>query len=230
MKAVIMVGGLGTRLRPYTQVIPKPLLPIGEQCSLDINLKKLKEGNVDEVILAVNYKSELFESYCGDGSKYGLSISYSKEQEPLGTSGPLSLIKDHLHEDFLVINGDVITDLKFSELMKFHKDHDADITIVTKDFNFPLAYGVIKTQGDQVVHLEEKSNIKAEIVAGIYAINPRILKNLPKGHSLMTDFIRDHISGKRVLHYKLEGYWLDIGQTKDYEQAQADAAKGVFDR
>ena len=224
-----MVGGLGTRLRPYTQVIPKPLLPIGEQCSLDINLKKLNESGVEEVILAVNYKSEIFESYCGDGSKYGLTISYSKEKEPLGTSGPLSLLKDQLTEDFIVINGDVITDLNFSDLMKFHKKHNADITVVTKDFNFPLAYGVIKTDGDRVVHLEEKSNIKAEIIAGIYAISPRVLADLPSGFSLMTDFIREHIKGK-VLHYKLEGYWLDIGQTKDYEQAQADAAKGIFDR
>lgn len=227
MKAVIMVGGLGSRLRPFTQVIPKPLLPIGDETVLDITAKKLKSHGFKEIILATNYKADLFKSYCGDGSKYDLSVTYSQEDKPLGTSGPLTLLKDKLTEDFLVINGDVLTNLDFAHLMKFHQDNKADFTLVTKELEFPLAYGVIKSENDRVINLEEKSNIKSEINAGIYIISPNALKELPEGHSLMTDFIKDLIKkGKKVYRYKLEGYWLDIGQTKDYEQAQEDFAKG----
>ena len=113
MKAVIMAGGLGERLKPFTEIIPKPLLPLGDKSIIEILIQRLKDSGVTEIILAINYRSELFESYLGDGSKHGVKITYAKEEKPLGTAGPLSNIKDQLTEPFIVINGDILTNLNF---------------------------------------------------------------------------------------------------------------------
>lgn len=132
MKAVIMAGGLGTRLRPFTQIIPKPLLPVGEKSVLEITISKLKSQGFDEIILAVSYKSDLFESYFGNGAKFGVKTFYSKEKKKLSTAGPLLLIKKKLSEPFLVINGDILTNMDFGKLLKFHTKNKADLTLVTK--------------------------------------------------------------------------------------------------
>jgi NDP-mannose synthase len=227
MKAIIMAGGLGERLRPLTHVIPKPLLPVGEKSVLEITIQKLKEHGFDEIILATSYKSDLFESYFGDGSKFGVKIHYSREKEKLGTAGPLKLVQDKLTEPFLVINGDVLTDLNFTNLANFHKENNAELTLVTKEIELPLRYGVVNSENNQVKSLEEKPNIKSYINAGIYFISPSVIKEMSHGHKLMTDLIRELMdNNKKVMSYSLDGYWLDIGHMEDYEKAQQHATEG----
>jgi len=230
MKVVILAGGLGTRLRPLTHVIPKPLLPVGEHSVLEISINKLKECNFDEVFIATNYKSRLFESYFGDGSNFGVKITYSKEKETLGTAGPLRLLKDKLKEPFLVIYGDILTSLDFRKLMGFHIESKADLTLVTKETYLPMCYGIIESEGNIVKDIEEKPDIKAQINAGIYFLSPDVVDEIPDSKFHMTDLAKKLIKqGKKVMKYQLDDYWLDIGQMQDYEKAQEDFENGTFE-
>lgn len=226
MKAVIMAGGLGTRLMPFTHVLPKPLLPLGENTIIEVIISKLKENGFDEIYLTTNYKSELFESYLGDGSKFFVKITYSKEDKPLGTAGPLKLLQQHLTEPFLVINGDILTNLNFKELMNEHLQRKADFTLVTKEINLPMDYGVVYCNEDGTIRIiEEKPKLTKEINAGIYVINPQILNRIPNNECmLMTDLLQKLIKDKSLKIYRHLNidYWLDLGQMKDYEKARTD--------
>jgi NDP-sugar pyrophosphorylase family protein len=230
MKAVIMAGGLGTRLNPLTHIIPKPLLPVGEKSILEITIQKLKNQGFREVFLAVSYKSDLFESYFGDGSKFGLRIGYAKEEARLGTAGPLQLLVDRLDEPFLVMNGDILTDMDFGALREFHTGNGADLTIVTKIIRLPLHYGVIEKETDRIVRIQEKPTVESEINAGIYFMSPAVLDMIPSGVRFdMTELIGRLIEkDNKVLAYPLHGYWLDIGQMSDYRQAQKDFDNGLI--
>lgn len=230
MKAVIMAGGLGSRLKPFTQIIPKPLLPVGEKSVLEVTIQKLKEQGFTEVTLAVHYRSDLFESYFGDGSKFGLDISYSKEETRLGTAGPLALVKPRPGEPFLVLNGDILTNMNFIRLKDFHVDNKADFTLVTKMLQLPLHYGVVEKKGNRILHIEEKPIVESEISAGIYFVNPDVVDLIPTDRVFdMTDLMKKIISQKmNILAYPLEEYWLDIGQMSDYEQAQEDFESGLI--
>ena len=230
LKAVILAGGLGTRLRPLTEVIPKPLLPVGEYSVLEISISRLKKCGFDEIFIATNYKSEMFEEYFGDGSRFGIKITYSNEREPLGTAGPLRSIKSMLDESFLVIYGDILTSLDFKKLKEFHINNNADFTLVTKEMHLPVRYGLIESIGNRVRHIEEKPDIKSQINAGIYFLNPSVIEYIPKGFYHMTDLAKKLIQrGKKVLRFQLNDYWLDIGQMQDYEQAQKDMEEGAFE-
>jgi NDP-sugar pyrophosphorylase family protein len=230
MKAVIMAGGLGRRLKPFTHIIPKPLLPVGEKSILEVTVQKLREQGFEEIILAVHYKSDLFESYFGDGSKFGLKISYSKEKEGLGTAGPLRLSKKKLTDPFLVMNGDILTNMDFNKLKNFHNENDGDLTLVTKKIQLPLHYGVVEKKVNRVVKITEKPVVESEISAGIYFLDPGVVDAIPQDESFdMTDLMRALIASNRhVLAYPLQEYWLDIGQISDYEQAQEDFEKGLI--
>ena len=225
-----MAGGLGTRLRPFTQIIPKPLLPVGEKSVLEITISKLKFQGFDEIILAVSYKSDLFESYFGNGSKYGVKISYSKERKKLGTAGPLLLLKKKLTEPFLVINGDILTNMDFGKLTIFHTENKADLTLVTKIVQLPLHYGVVEKSGKVVKDVKEKHVVESEINAGIYYLSPSTLEFIPWNREFtMTELMKELIKNKKnVLAYPLKEYWLDIGQLKDYDQAQKDIKEGLI--
>ena len=230
MKAVIMAGGLGTRLNPLTHIIPKPLLPVGEKSILEISIHKLKEQGFKEVFLAVNYKSDLFESYFGDGSKFGLSVRYAKEEMRLGTAGPLHLLREYLDEPFLVMNGDILTDMAFRALRDFHIENAAELTIVTKSISLPLHYGVVEKDGERIRRIVEKPTVESEINAGIYYMSPTALDAIPGGRRFdMTELIKLLIEEDRiVLAYPLQDYWLDIGQMSDYRQAQKDFENGLI--
>jgi NDP-sugar pyrophosphorylase family protein len=230
MKAVIMAGGLGTRLKPFTHIIPKPLLPVGEQSVLEVTIQKLKAQGFDEIILAVHYKSDLFESYFGDGSKFGIRIRYSKEKQRLGTAGPLKLAAPYLSEPFLVMNGDILTNMDFTKLRRFHERNEADFTLVTKKIQLPLHYGVVDKDGDRILGIQEKPIVESEISSGIYFLNTAVLDSIPDGERFdMTDLMRDLITaGKSLYAYPLEDYWLDIGQMEDYQQAQKDFENGLI--
>lgn len=222
MKAIILSGGLGTRLRPFTEVIPKPLLPIGEKAVLEIQIEHLKENGFNHIFLATNYKSGYIENFFGDGSKYGVSLTISKEDKPLGTVGPVKLLEEYLTEPFLVMNGDILTQLPYKNLYEFALSKESPLTICTKEIVTPFQFGNIHTDGDFVTGIEEKPNITTTILAGIYIFKPEVLDYIPDNEyfgmdKLILNLIENNVP---ITHYPIEEYWLDIGQVKDYEMAQ----------
>lgn len=221
---------MGTRLKPFTHIIPKPLLPLGEKSLLEVTIQKLEEQGFTDIILAVNYKSDLFESYFGDGSKFGVKIRYSKEKQRLGTAGPLKLAAPYLSESFLVMNGDILTNMDFKKLRQVHVTNRADFTLVTKRIQLPLHYGVVEKKGDRILDIREKPIMEAEVSAGIYFVNADMLDFIPSDERFdMTELMKQLIAaGKNVHAYPLEDYWLDIGQMKDYQQAQEDFEDGLI--
>lgn len=222
MKAVILAGGLGTRLRPFTEIIPKPLLPIGEKAVLEIQIEHLKSHGFDEVILATNYKSEYIENFFGDGSRYGITLTISKEDEPLGTAGPLTLIRDRLTEPFVVMNGDILSALDFTRFYQFAVSSDALLTIAIKKVVTPFAFGDIFFEGDLVTGIQEKPDLVNYVLAGIYVMQPGIFELIPDGEYFgMDSLIRMMLERNLpVQKYEMEEYWLDIGREDDFEKAQ----------
>jgi len=223
MQAIILSGGLGTRLRPFTEVIPKPLLPIGEKAVLEIQIEHLKNNGFDHIFLATNYKSEYIENFFGNGSKYGVKLSISKEEKPLGTAGPVKLLQNQLNnEPFLVMNGDILTLLSYRKLYEFACSKETLLTIATKDIYTPFQFGNIHTEGDFVTGIEEKPNIKTTILAGIYIFKPEILNLIPDNTMYGMDKLIIDMLERRlpISHYPIQEYWLDIGQVDDYAKAQ----------
>jgi len=222
MKAVILAGGLGMRLRPFTQVIPKPLLPIGESSVLEIQILSLKKHGFSEIYIATNYMADYVEAFLGDGSKYGVRITFSKETEPLGTCGPLSLLRSRLTEPFLLMNGDILTTLNFTQVYEFTLKIDASLVVLTKELIMPFNFGKVLSDGDYILGVEEKPNLKSEILAGIYFLKPSVLELIPENTYYGIDtLIKDLLAKqKRIAKWLIKDYWLDIGQPSDYESAQ----------
>jgi len=224
MKAVVLAGGKGRRLAPYTTVIPKPLMPIGDMPILEVMLRQMKRAGVDEVILAIGHLGHLLRAFFGDGSQYGLRISYSIEESPLGTAGPLALI-DGLDESFLVVNGDTLTMLDLAEFMSFHHRSGAVATIALSKRLVNIDLGVVQLNEDEaVVGYVEKPKYEFQASMGIYMFEPRVLKYIPGGEyfDFPTLVLRLLEAGEDVAGYRFEGYWKDLGRPEDYEQAVAD--------
>jgi NDP-mannose synthase len=222
MKAVILAGGLGSRLRPFTETIPKPLLPIGEKSVLEIQIERLKENGFDDIYLATNYKSEYIENFFGDGSRYGVKLKISKEETPLGTVGPITLLKNELTEPFLMMNGDILTQLDFKKMYDFALSKDSMLTIGIKELITPFQFGNIFFDGDYVTGIQEKPDIKTNIIAGIYVFKPEIMNMIPVNERYSMDgLINDMLSQNLpITKFQIESYWLDIGQISDYQKAQ----------
>jgi NDP-sugar pyrophosphorylase family protein len=222
MKAVILAGGLGTRLRPFTETIPKPLLPVGEKAILEIQIERFRKFGFDELFLATNYKSEYIERFFGDGSRYGVKLFISKENKPLGTAGPLTLIKAKLDEPFIVMNGDVLTLIDFSKLYQFALEKKAELTVAIKREIFPFYFGNVYFEGDFVTDIEEKPDIVTNIVAGIYVMTPGIFEYMPENRKFGIDTLMKKMLKKQIpiAKYEMKEYWLDIGRIDDYERAQ----------
>lgn len=222
MKAVILAGGLGTRLRPFTEVIPKPLLPIGEKAILEIQIEHLKRFGFNEIFLATNYKADYIEKFFGDGSRYGVRLTISKEDKPLGTVGPLTLLKGELDEPFVVMNGDILTSIDFGKFYDFAKQKETMLTIAIKKELTPFAFGNIFSDGDYVTDIEEKPDLINYILAGIYVMKPGIFGEIPDDEYFSMDtLIKNMLSkGLPVAKYEMQEYWLDIGRIDDYEKAQ----------
>jgi len=222
MKAVILAGGLGTRLKPFTEVIPKPLLPVGEKSVLEIQIDRLKRYGFEEIYLATNYKSEYIENYFGDGSRYGVKLKISKEEKPLGTAGPLLLLREVLNEPFIVMNGDILSLIDFSEFYNFALSQEASLTISIKKEITPFAFGNIFFEGDKVTGIQEKPDIIMYILAGIYFMKPDIFNFFPVNEYFgMDQLIKRMITeDENIAKYDLKEYWLDIGRLNDYEKAQ----------
>jgi NDP-sugar pyrophosphorylase family protein len=222
MKAVILAGGLGTRLRPFTQIIPKPLLPIGEKSVLEIQIEHLKKYGFDEIFLATNYKSEYIENFFGDGSRFGVRLKISKEEQPLGTAGPITLLKKELEEPFLMMNGDILTLLNFKEFFDFSIHNDAELTITIKEYITPFQFGNIEFEGEYVTRIREKPQLKMNILAGIYILKPSIFRLIPDNTYFGMDSLIQKMLNEKipVAKYEIRNYWLDIGQVDDFEKAQ----------
>ena len=221
MKAVILAGGKGRRLRPYTTVLPKPLMPLGEMPIIEVVLRQLAAGGFDQVTVAVGYLAELLMAYCGDGSKFGLELRYSREEAPLGTAGPLALI-DGLDDSFLVMNGDVLTSLDLPALVQRHRASGASATIATHQRQQQINYGIIESDGEsRVTAYIEKPSYRYQVSMGIYVLEPAVLDFIPRGHYLDLPDLAQQLmaAGRPLMAYPFDGYWLDIGRHDDYEQA-----------
>lgn len=221
MKAVILAGGLGNRLKPFTEVIPKPLLPIGEKAVLEIQIERFKLFGFDEIYLATNYKSEYIENFFGDGSRYGIKLVISRESKPLGTAGPLTLLKERLNEPFIVMNGDILSLIDFKEFYDFSIQKNTVLTISIKKIITPYAFGNIKFKGDFVTDIEEKPNIVTYALSGIYFMRPEIFQYIPDDQYFGMDTLLKNLLSRNlpIAKYGLNSYWLDIGQLTDYEKA-----------
>jgi NDP-sugar pyrophosphorylase family protein len=231
MRAVILAGGKGTRLGPFTTILPKPLLPIGERAILELLVEQLRVHGFTRLTLAVGYLSQLIEAVFGDGSAYGVSIEYHYEDVPLGTAGALAGVRG-LEEPFLMLNGDVITTLDFAELMAVHVTGGSALTIATQVRRATIDFGVIEVEngngngnGDgslqNVTGYLEKPSSEHAVSMGVYALSPRLLRLIRPGAFLdFPDLVLKALSaGERVASYRYDGLWLDIGRHEDYEQA-----------
>lgn len=227
MKAVVLAGGKGTRLAPYTKILPKPLMPIGEYPILEVILRQMKAANIDEVTLTVGHLSELLKAFFKDGNQFGIRINYSYEDTPLGTAGPLALVQG-LDNTFLVSNGDVLTTLNLSRLIRFHQKSKAAATIAVTHRKVKIDYGVIQWDHlPQIYNYIEKPSFDYMVSMGIYVFEPMVLTYIPKGKYLdFPDLVKILLAaGVKVVGFPFEGYWQDLGRPDDYENASKDFEK-----
>jgi NDP-sugar pyrophosphorylase family protein len=224
MKAVVLAGGKGTRLAPYTQILPKPLMPIGDMPILEVLVHQMQRAGITDVTLTVGHLAGLLQAYFQDGGQFGVNISYSLEEFPLGTAGPLALL-DGLDESFLVTNGDVLTTLSLSDLIAFHRKSGAAATIAMHHREVRIDFGVIQCNGgSEIVGYIEKPSYEYSVSMGIYVFEPRVLTYIPQGEYLdFPDLVLKLIAaGEKVVGYSFAGYWQDLGRRDDYEQANRE--------
>jgi NDP-mannose synthase len=223
-RAIILAGGKGTRLKPYTVSLPKPLVPVVDKPIIEIIIMQLVKNGFDHITLTINHMAEIIRAFCGDGSKWGVKIDYSLEDKPLSTMGPLKLIND-LPENFLIMNGDVLTDLEFKKFYENHASSKNIFTISSFEREHINDYGVLKVNHDKkLINFFEKPTTKFEVSMGVYMANKEIINFIPSNiaygfDNLMYDLMD---AEKVVLVKKHDSYWLDIGRPDDYEQATQD--------
>jgi len=230
MKAVILAGGKGTRLRPLTYSIPKPLLPIGRKPILEIIIERLRDHGFTEILLTVEYKAELIRAYFGKGNGLKVNISYFQENKYNGTAGPVKLVEHLLNDEpFITMNGDLLTDLDFSKMYQKHIDTSAELTIATSLHTITLPYGVIDIEDGKIVSIREKPNMGFLINAGIYVVNPSALDVVPKGKFFdMPDMIQTLIDqGRKVESYFIDGEWQDLGTMESYNRINSQNSEEV---
>lgn len=221
MRAVVLAGGQGTRLRPFTTNFPKPLVPVGDLPILEILLRQLRAAGVHAVTLLTGHLAYLLESYFADGAALGLRIDYLRESAPLGTAGPLRALAGRLDGDFFVMNGDLLTDVDFAALMRHHSDAGAAVTVSTYHRAEQLQLGVLKLDGSgDVIGYEEKPTLHLDVSMGAYVMSPAVLDRIPAGYYDMPQLVVDLIAdGQRVAGRPHPGFWLDIGRVDDYARA-----------
>lgn len=221
MRAIIMAGGKGRRLRPYTTVLPKPLMPIGDVSILEVVIRQLKKAGVNRITITLGYLGQLIEAYVGDGSNFGIPVDYIYEEKPLSTIGPLAFI-DGLDDTFLVMNGDILSTIDYNELIEFHHNKKAVATIATYKRDQKIDFGVLQYNEDRKINnFIEKPEYHYDVSMGIYVFQPQIIKYISKGQpygldELVIDMIKNN---DRIFSYEFNGYWLDIGRPDDYEIA-----------
>lgn len=231
-RAVILAGGKGTRLRPYTVVLPKPLMPIGDYPILEVIIRQLVQNGFNRITMAVNHQADLIQTFFGDGSKWGVKIDYSLEDKPLSTMAPLKLIND-LPDNFLVMNGDILTDLDYNEFYESHVNNNNIFTISAYQREVKSEFGVLElNDNNTLVGFKEKPIQKYDVSMGIYMVSKKAVDYIPEDtfygfDHLMIDLMNNNQEPKVK---RFDGYWLDIGRPDDYEQAieEFDKLKDKF--
>ena len=229
LRAVVMAGGFGTRLRPLTEELPKPMLPLGSRPLLELIVEQLRDAGIRQVNVATHYKGDVISDHFKDGQDFGVDIRYVKEDQPLGTVGALSLLEES-EEPLLVINGDILTRVDFRSMLHFHREHNADLTVAVRQYELSVPYGVVDTDGVAVRGISEKPVVRQFINAGIYLLSANVRRMIPNGQPYdIPDLIQLLLKeGRPVVCFPIREYWLDIGKADHYDQAKSDIANGVF--
>lgn len=227
--AVLMAGGLGTRLRPITENIPKPMIDVGGRPILETIVDTLAQCGFRKLFLSVNYRAEMIESHFRDGSAFGLDIHYLRETTRLGTAGALAMLPHAPALPMLVMNGDVLTGLDLGGFLDDHVEQSASITVGVRKLVTQIPYGVMELRGDQVLGISEKPEVASVVSAGIYALSPEVLPFVPAGafFDMPTLLNRSIEAGQRVRAYVIEDYWIDVGRLDDLERARLEFDNGV---
>ena len=224
MQAVVLAGGKGTRLAPYTNILPKPLMPIGNMPILEVMIRQMKHAGFEEVILTVGHLAELLQAFFNNGNRYGLKIRYSFEDKPLGTAGPLALVGG-LTDTSLVCNGDVLTNLDLKDLLRFHDEKKGIATIAMHHRLVNVNLGVIQSNdNNEITDYLEKPSLEYMVSMGIYIFEPAVLNYIqPNTYLDFPDLVHKLLSaGVKVFGFPFDGYWQDLGNPDDYQQAQQD--------
>lgn len=229
--AVIMAGGMGTRLRPLTENTPKPMLRVGTKPILLTIIENFKKYGFVKIVLCVNYKSDVIKNYFGDGKEFGIELDYVYEEDRMGTAGALSLLNKHPEESFFVMNGDLLTNINFEHLLNFHNKHRAHATMCVREYEYEIPYGVVNVEDKNITSIVEKPSQNYFVNAGIYVLTPEILDYIPKNEFFdMPSLFNLLIEDKKICNsYLLENYWLDIGRMSDYEKANSEY-HGIFSK
>ncbi len=229
-RAVILAGGKGTRLAPYTTILPKPLMPLGEYPILEILIRQLRYYGITQITVAAGYLSHLIRAYFEDGTRFGVHIDYSLEETPLGTAGPISLISD-LDQTFLVMNGDLLTTLDYRKLIEHHRKSEALLTIPLHTVEYQLPLGYVECNGENVItNYIEKPTHRYAVSMGLYVLEPAVLEYLePNQYLDIPELVARLIANREaVIGYPTDAFWLDIGRQEEYQRALAmfDELKG----
>ncbi len=221
---VIMAGGLGSRLRPLTKDIPKPMLHVGNRPILETIVENFKKYGFTDLLFSVNYKAEVLKAYFGNGDALGVNIEYIHEEKRLGTAGALSLMKERLVESFFVMNGDLLTNVNFEHLLDFHFSNNAAATMAVREYDFQVPYGVVNINETDIVSIEEKPIQKFFVNAGIYMLEPSVLSFIPENtyYDMPTLFEKLIEHGEKTVSFPIREYWLDIGRFEELDKARGE--------
>jgi dTDP-glucose pyrophosphorylase len=223
-KVILMVGGLGTRLRPLTNDMPKPMLKVGDKPILETIIDRFKKSGFKNFVFCVNYKAEIIKNYFGNGSKFGVNIEYVDENKRMGTAGALSLLKEKPKEAFFVMNGDLLTTLDFSYLLEYHHKNEAVATMAVREHKYQVPFGVVNLEGNKIRSIEEKPTFNFFVSAGIYVLEPETIDLIPKNEFFdMPDLFNKLIEAKKeTVSFPIKEYWTDIGRIEEYKKANEE--------
>lgn len=226
-RVILMVGGLGTRLRPLTQDTPKPMLKVGNKPILQTIVEKFAEYGFINITMCVNFNASIIRDYFGDGKEFGVNIDYILEQKRMGTAGALSLLKERPSEPFFVMNGDLLTNVNFEHIFNYHTLNKATATMCVREYDYEVPYGVVKMNDNKIVEISEKPVQKFFVSAGIYMLSPEILDLIPQNefYDMPTLFEKAISKGKNVISFPIHEYWIDIGRLEEYQKANEEYAK-----
>ena len=229
---IIMAGGLGIRLAPLTNDCPKPMLKIGDKPILEIIVEGLRKQNFKNIFISVNYKSSQIKEYFGDGNGYGVTINYIDEEKALGTAGALNLLPEKPDIPFIVINGDLISNLNFTNILDFHEEHEGVMTVCVKEYDLKVPYGVINVDNHLINSIEEKPVYTFFVNSGIYCLDPVCVDFVPKNEFIdMTTLLKQiKENGKKVCAFPIVEYWLDVGRHSDFKKANTDFSNRDINR
>lgn len=225
-KVVLMVGGLGSRLRPLTESTPKPMLKVGNKPILETIINNFKQYGFKDIILSVNYKADIVKEYFGDGKDFGVSIEYIHEEKRMGTAGALSLMRDKFDEPFFVMNGDLLTNVNFEHFLDFHYGNSSIATMAVREYEYQVPFGVVNQKAGEIISIVEKPKQSFYVNAGIYILNPEVLDMIENDifydmPTLFEDLIKNN---KSPVSFPVHEYWLDIGQMNELKQARDEYA------